>query len=46
MKQAKDKKKTVKEHQIEMGAKVLLQRKKSKHDSVYNPQPYTVTGVY
>ena len=46
MRDTKDKKATVKEHAIMVGDKVLLRRKTTKHTSGYDPEAYTVTGVY
>ena len=46
MRNTKDNKATVKEHAILKGDKVLLRRKTTKHTSGYDPEAYTVTGVY
>ena len=46
MKQEKDSKAIVRDHPIKTGDKVLLRRKTTKHNSVYDPEAYTVTGVY
>ena len=46
MKQEKDSKANVRDHPIKTGDKVLLRRKTTKHNSVYEPEVYTVTGVY
>ena len=46
MKQEKDSKANVRDHPIKTGDKVLLRRKTTKHNSVYDPEAYTVTGVY
>ena len=46
MKGYKDKRKEVKQHDIKVGDKVILKRKTTKHDSVYDPDPYQVTETY
>ena len=46
MKAQKDKGQGVREHKIEKGDMVLLKRKSTKQDSVYDPQPYCVTETY
>ena len=46
MKEYKDNGREVKEHNIQAGDKVLLKRKTTKHDCVYNPKPYHVTSTY
>ena len=42
----KDSKANVRDHPIKTGDKVLLWRKTTKHNSVYEAEAYTVTGVY
>ena len=46
MRNTKDNKATVKDHAILIGDKVLMRRKTTKHTSGYDPEAYTVTGVY
>ena len=46
MKEYRDKGKEIKEHNIGVGDQVLLKRKSTKHDSVYDPQPYKVVEKY
>lgn len=46
MKIYKDKRSHARPHKIRIGDKVLLKRKTAKHTSVYDPDPYTVTGVW
>ena len=36
----------MKENNIQVGDSVLLKRNSTKHDSVYNPEPYIVTKKY
>ena len=45
MKKNKDKKSTVREHNIMQGDQVLLRRNASKHQSEYDPDPYTAIQV-
>ena len=46
MRLEKDSKATVQDHPIQTGDEVLLRRKTTKHTSGYDPEAYTVTGVY
>ena len=46
MKLYKDRKATVKPHEIRIGDMVLLKRKSTKHRSTYDPEPYRVTQIW
>ena len=46
MKEYKDDSREVKEHKIKVGDLVIAKRKVTKHDSVYDPDPYKVIATY
>ena len=46
MKENRDKGRYIKENNISVGDRVLLKRKSTKQDSVYDPQPYKVVEKY
>ena len=46
MKERVDKKVNVRPHTIQVGDNVLLKQKSTKQNPVYDPKPFTVTGVW